>query len=102
MNKKTFYFTLSTTLDEYSYSEFEDFSKQLTDNSILYIMLASSSGGIIRYLNNIKEILVQLKVKNIEEIMIGKYFVFAYFKLFITADDHVIDKTSWEMLHFLS
>lgn len=62
-------------------------------------MLASSSGGILRYLNNTQEILKQLKVKNIEVIMLGKYFVSAYFKLFITADIRIIDKNSWGILH---
>ncbi len=99
MNKDKYHYTFSTTLDEYSYSDFEAFSKQLKDNSILYILLTSSSGGIIRYLNNTQEILEQLRVKNIEVIMLGKYFVSAYFKLFITADIRIIDKKSWGILH---
>lgn len=99
MNKDKYHYTFSITLDEYSYSEFEDFSNKLTNNSILYILLESSSGGSMKYLNNIQEILKQLRIRNIEVLMFGKYFVSAYLKLFITADIRIIDKNSWGMLH---
>lgn len=93
------HFIFSTSLDKYSYAEFEDFSKQLMNNSILFILLSSSTGGSMELLKNIQEILKELKSRNIKIVMLGKYFVSAYFKLFITADIRIIDKNSWGMLH---